>query len=163
MSTVVIYDSIYGNTERVAKAIGAALESTGPVKVLPVSEAKTLDLATVERLVVGSPTRGFSPTPAIAEFVEGLRRADARQLKTAVFDTRLASDAIQPAPLRWVVNAGGYAAERIANSLRHRGFDVAEPGGGFLVGGTDGPLKPGELERADQWARSVFQASDGAV
>lgn len=155
MITVVVYDSVFGNTAAIAKAIAAALEPAGPVRLLPVSEAQNLDLSDVDRLVIGSPTRGFRPLPSIAEFVEGLR-PPAHELKAAAFDTRLDVEEIHPAPLRWVVSAGGYAADRISGSLRHHGFSVSEPDAGFIVTGTEGPLKAGELERATAWAKSIF-------
>lgn len=155
MVTVVVYDSVFGNTEAIARAIAAALEAGGPVRLLSVSQAQDLDLSDVDRLIVGSPTRGFRPTPALSEFVEGLQ-PPGHEIKTAAFDTRLDVEEIHPAPLRWVVSAGGYAADRIAGSLRHHGFAVSEPEAGFIVTGTEGPLKAGELERAAAWATSVF-------
>lgn len=152
MGTVIVYDSIFGNTAAIAKAIAAARGGIGPVTLLPVGEAKELDLSDVDLLIVGSPTRGFRPTPAIAEFIAGLPTGT---IKAAAFDTRLAAEEIHPAPLRWVVNAGGYAAQRIAHDLRERGFAVTGAEGDFVVTGTEGPLKPGELERAAAWASSL--------
>ena len=155
MTIVIIYDSIFGNTAAIAKAIAAALELKGPVRLLSASEAKTVSLEDTDLLVVGSPTRGFRPTPAIDEILAGLELPAGRTLRAAVFDTRLDAAEIHPAPLRWVVNAGGYAAQRIAHALRERGFEVTGTEGDFVVTGTEGPLKPGELERAADWARTL--------
>jgi flavodoxin len=155
MAIVVVYDSIFGNTAIIAKAIAAAIESTQPVRLLVAGETKALDVTGIDLLVVGSPTRGFRPTPAIAELVEGLPTIQKDTIRAAAFDTRLDPEEINPAPLRWVVNAGGYAAQRINASLTAKGFTMVEPDAGFLVGGTEGPLKPGELERAAQWARAL--------
>jgi flavodoxin I len=52
----------------------------------------------------------------------------------------------------------GYAAEPIAAKLQKKGGTLAAPPEGFFVGGTEGPLKEGELERAAQWARRVGAA-----
>jgi flavodoxin len=153
MGIVIVYDSIFGNTATVAKAIAEALEARERVRLLQVSETKSLELDGVELLVVGSPTRGFAPTPAIGEFIAGL--PPGRGIRAAAFDTRLDAAEIHPAPLRWVVNAGGYAAQRIAQALRDKQFDVVGGDGDFAVTGTEGPIKPGELERAATWAKTL--------
>ncbi|HWA19336.1 MAG TPA: flavodoxin domain-containing protein [Devosia sp.] len=158
MSIAIVYDSIFGNTAEVARAIAAALEPDGPVTLVPVHEARALDLGGVDLLIVGSPTRGFRPTPAISEFVEGLDKV-APGKAAAAFDTRLDLETITPAPLRWVVDAGGYAADRVAAMLERHGFALRGGNGGFLVTGTEGPLKDGEAERARRWARSLLSAS----
>jgi len=151
MTTVIVYDSIFGNTASIARAIASARETEGAVRLLTPAEAKALTFTPDDLLIVGSPTRGFSPTPAINEFIAGLAAAPAG-LRAAAFDTRLAPETVHPAPLRWVVEAGGYAARRIAEALRQKGFVVSEEEGGFAVLGTEGPLKPGEEERAQHWA-----------
>lgn len=161
MSIAIVYDSIFGNTGEVARAIAAALGPAGDVSLVPVHEAKSLDLSGVELLIVGSPTRGFRPTPAISEFVEGLDSV-ARGQAAAVFDTRLDLETINPPPLRWVVDAGGYAADRVATMLQRHGFALRGALGGFLVTGTEGPLKAGELERARAWASSLVTTAKAA-
>ncbi|HEY9011572.1 MAG TPA: flavodoxin domain-containing protein [Devosia sp.] len=155
MNTLIVYDSVFGNTAQVAKSIAAALEPAGTVRLVPAQEARDLSLNDIDLLIVGSPTRGFRPTPAIDEILADLSPPDGRMVRAAAFDTRLDANEIHPAPLRWVVNAGGYAAQRIAHDLKQDGFAVAESQGDFAVQGTEGPLKPGELERAAAWARNL--------
>lgn len=156
MAIVIVYDSVFGNTAQIATAIRDALADSHPVRLLAVTEAGGLDLSDVELLIVGSPTRGFRPTPAVSEFVEGLDAGKTAGRRAAAFDTRMSLDDIHPAPLRWVVDAGGYAADRIAGMLAHRGTTPAGAPAGFLVGGTEGPLKPGEIERAKAWAKTLI-------
>ena len=72
MKALVIYDSFFGNTEKVAKAIGGALGEPKDVTVSRVSEAKMDLFKDVGLLIIGSPTRAFSPTPAIKTFVRSL-------------------------------------------------------------------------------------------
>jgi hypothetical protein len=154
MRIAIVYDSIFGNTGEIAKAIATVAGTHGEVTLLAVADARALDPAGFDLLLVGSPTRGFAPTPAIAEFVGGLPRGAGR---AAAFDTRLDPDNIHPAPLRWVVQVGGYAADRIASSLREKGFALYAPNGDFVVTGTEGPLKPGEIARAEAWAKAVLE------
>jgi len=154
MTTVIVYDSIFGNTATIARAIAAGRSDDASVRLLSPTEARSLELAAGDLLIVGSPTRGFAATPAINEFLAGLSSVPAG-IRAAAFDTRLAPETVHPAPLRWVVEAGGYAAKRIAEVLRQKGFAVAADEGGFAVQGTEGPLKPGEVERAETWARAL--------
>lgn len=152
MNVTIVYDSVFGNTATIAKQIAGALEANHQVRLLPVGEAKDLAPDGIDLLIVGSPTRGFRPTPAIDEFSGGIVSGPGH--KAAVFDTRLDAEEIHPAPLRWVVHAGGYAAQRIAQDLERRGYAMTGEAG-FLVTGTEGPLKDGEAARAADWARSL--------
>jgi hypothetical protein len=54
-----------------------------------------------------------------------------------------------------MVKLFGYAAIPIANRLRKKGGELALPPEGFIVEGTEGPLRRGELERAADWARQL--------
>ena len=153
MNVTIVYDSVFGNTATIAKELAGALGTEHAVRLLPVAEAKELAPDGIDLLIVGSPTRGFRPTPAIDEFAASLLSGQGH--KAAVFDTRLDPDEIHPAPLRWVINAGGYAAQRVAQDLERNGFAVTG-NAGFLVTGTEGPLKDGEAARAAEWARSLL-------
>jgi flavodoxin len=152
MNVTIVYDSVFGNTAAIAKEMAGALEAGHQVRLLPVAEAVGIGTDDIDLLIVGSPTRGFRPTPAIDEFAGGLAGGSGR--RAAVFDTRLDMEEIHPAPLRWVISAGGYAAQRIAQDLERHGYVIADSAG-FLVTGTEGPLKDGEVERAREWVRGL--------
>jgi flavodoxin len=62
MNALVIYDSVFGNTEQIAQAIGNALGSQEDVKIVRVSNVKPEQLTGLKLLIVGSPTRQFRPT-----------------------------------------------------------------------------------------------------
>jgi len=66
MKSLIVYDSMYGNTEKIAKAIGDGL--TGEVKVVRVGEVNPAELKTFDLLILGSPVHGGRPTPAIDVF-----------------------------------------------------------------------------------------------
>jgi hypothetical protein len=59
---------------------------------------------------------------------------------------------------RFFMNAGGYAAPRIAGKLKKRGGNQVVPPEGFFVKGKEGPLKEGELERAASWANLIIKS-----
>jgi flavodoxin len=146
MKTWVVYDSVYGNTEKIAQAIGDAIP--GEVRLLRVDEVNVEELGTVDLLVVGSPTHGAMPTEAVKDLLEKIGRPAREGARAATFDTRLTWRFLE----RW----GGFAASKIADALEDKGWTlVGEPGGFFVRGLKKGPLKRGEVERAAAWAEEV--------
>ena len=70
MKTLVLYDSMYGNTERIAKAMTKALEEFGPATALRVDHAQLNDMGGVGLLMIGCPTQAWQLTPATRTFIE---------------------------------------------------------------------------------------------
>jgi flavodoxin len=155
MKVLIVYDSVFGNTEKVAQAIGAALGPQGQVETLPVGQVTVDKLRGLDLLIVGSPTRSFRPTPAISQLLKSLPKNQLAGIQVAAFDTRIWLDTIDSAAFRFIVDKGGYAANTIANALKKKGGQLLVPPEGFLVTGEQGPLKEGELERAVTWARQM--------
>lgn len=154
MNALVIYDSVFGNTERIARSIAAALgEDTVAQNVSAVTAA---DLNGIDILFVGSPTRGFKPTPAITAFLASLPAEALKGVKAAAFDTRIPLDSIKNPIFRLIVKKGGYADRIIAKALAAKGAALAIPSDGFIVLASEGPLKEGERDRAAVWARSIL-------
>ncbi len=158
MNTLVIYDSVFGNTEKVAQSIGAALDPQRQVETLPVSQVTLDQLRGLELLIVGSPTRSFRPTPTISQFLKAVPKNHLARIQVAAFDTRIWLDTIDSSVFRFVVNKGGYAASTLANALKKKGGQLLVQPEGFLVTGEQGPLKEGELERAAEWAKQIQRA-----
>jgi flavodoxin I len=146
MKTLVVYDSVYGNTEKIARAIGGAI--TGDVKVLQANEANPAELAGIDLLIVGAPTQGGRPTQAMQGFLKKVTENDVNGMSVASFDTRISA--------KWV-GIFGYAAGRIGKDLKKKGGNLILPPEPFFVKGTEGPLKEGELERAAGWAKELFK------
>jgi len=152
MNALVIYDSVFGNTEKIAQAIAAALQAQAmPVSQIPPDPERSLDL-----LVVGSPTRGFRPTEGIAKWLTALPKNHLNGVRVAAFDTRIVLDTIDSKILRLLVDKGGYAAATIAKALEKKGGKLVKPPEGFFVTGEQGPLKDGELERASACASGLI-------
>jgi flavodoxin I len=157
MKGLVIYDSVFGNTEVVARAIGSALGLVGEGDVVRVGEVKEEQLNGVELLVVGSPTRQFRATPAIMDFLKNLALGKLSGVKVASFDTRIAKSDIKSPILAFLVNLGGYAAKPIAEAMKKKGGDLVLAPEGFCVVDQQGPLKKGEVDRAADWARQISE------
>jgi flavodoxin len=149
MKTLVVYDSVYGNTEIVARAIGDALP--GEVQVLRLGQVNAGDLEAVDLLIIGSPTHGALPTEAAQRLLERIESPVREGARAATFDTRLTWKFLE----RW----GGFAAPKMADTLRGKGWTlVVEPGGFFVKGLKKGPLKRGEAERAAAWAKGLVES-----
>jgi len=151
MNALVIYDSVFGNTEKIALSIAAGLNT----QAVPVSQANAGQLRGLDLLVVGSPTRGFRPTEGISKLLNGLPKNHLAGVRVAAFDTRIVLETIDSKALRFLVDKGGYAASTIAKMLAKKGGQLAAPGEGFYVTGEQGPLKDGELEHAAAWASGL--------
>jgi flavodoxin len=156
MKAVLVYDSIFGNTEKIARAIGKALESQGEVELVRVGEAQPGQLHGFDLVIVGSPTRAFRPTPAIQKYLDGIPSASLKGIRVAAFDTRIDVQVKSPIILKVLAGIFGYAAKPIAEKLTKSGGVVTAPPEGFIVLDSEGPLKEGELERAAQWARACL-------
>jgi len=144
MKTFVVYDSLYGNTEKIAQAIGSVI--SGDVNVISVKEARASLLSLSDKLIIGSPTQGGRPTTPIKAFIDAIPPEIAKSIKVAAFDTRI--------PGRFI-KIFKYAADKIAQSLQAKGANLIIPPEGFLVEGTKGPLSEGEYERAKDWGRHI--------
>ena len=153
MKALIIYDSVFGNTKKVALAMGSSLSEDGDVSVIHVNDFKTSQLDGIELLVVGSPTRGFKPTKATVGFIDKIPAGKLKGVKVLAFDTRSSVKEINNKMLNVMVKFFGYAAEPIAEKLTKKGGTLAKAPEGFIVSDTEGPMKDGEIERAKQWVK----------
>lgn len=145
MKTLVVYDSLYGNTKAIAQAIGDALP--GEVEVLHVSEADASGLEAYDLLVVGAPTHGAKPSPDMQGFLDQIQAPALEGVKVASFDTRMTNK---------LITMFGVAAPKIAKALQQKGGTSTGKTEGFYVTGGEGPLKDGEVERAAAWAHGLI-------
>ena len=150
MKALVVYDSVYGNTERIAQAIGGALGKPGEVKVLRPGEVGQADLKAIDLLVVGTPVQGGRATKAVRDWLGGIPAGGLKNVNVATFDTRMK---------HFVAKLLGYAGDRLARSLKDKGGKLVAPPEGFIVMGREGPLAEGEIERAAAWARGLAKGA----
>jgi flavodoxin len=171
MKVLVVYGSVYGNTEKIARSIAGAISpviassseldpnSGNEVELAGVMEIDPTMLGGPDLLVVGSPTHQFKPIAPVTDFLRRIPGGSLKGVKVAAFDTRITQEMIdRSGPLPFFVKLFGYAAAPITKALEKKGGKrVAEPVG-FFVEDTEGPLKEGELERAANWAEEVVRA-----
>jgi len=149
MKALIVYDSVYGNTEKIARAIADAITPSGEVKVLGAGEANPSELESTDLLIVGSPTHAGRPTPAVQDLLNKVTKPALQGINVVAFDTRITTK---------LVGVFGYAAGRIARNLKGKGGTLIASPVGFYVTGTKGPLKEGELERAAGWAKGILES-----
>jgi hypothetical protein len=162
MRALIVYESMFGNTGKVARAVAAGLAETMEVEVHEVSTAPAHVADLVDLVVVGGPTHAFSlsrPSTRADAIAKGATQGSSdvgiREWLTqlgrpphsapmATFDTR--AERVRRLP--------GSAAHKAAKLARHHGFQVVGVES-FYVSDTAGPLLPDELQRATAWGRRL--------
>jgi hypothetical protein len=162
---LVVFESMFGNTEQVARAVADGLEAAGvPTRVSEVSRTPADLPGSVDLLVLGAPTHAFSlsrprtridavrqgadldkAAVGLREWLETAHPRRNRPVHVAVYDTRVSKVRRLPA-------AAGPSAARLA---KRRGFTGVDRPVAFLVDDLRGPLLDGEVERATAWGRSI--------
>lgn len=151
MKALVVYESVFGNTEKVAQAIGSALGC----EARRITEVTPEQLTGLDALIVGSPTQAFQALKPVKAFLKSIPAGSLKGVKVAGFDTRMDVKEVNNAVLTVFAKAFGYAAEPIGKQLVKKGGVQAVPPEGFIVTGEKGPLRDGELERAAEWAKRI--------
>lgn len=146
MSTLVLFDSNFGNTKLIAETVAAELGT----QAVPLPSVGAVALAGVDLLVVGSPINAWKPTEKTQAFLDGLGEGTLSGVKAAAFDTRV----------RLFIH--GDASGKISRALEKAGAEIVARPRGFVVEGREGPLAAGELENATAWAQAIAVAAKGA-
>jgi flavodoxin I len=159
MKALVIFDSFFGNTEKIARAVAGGMAQSAEVNATRVGDLPADHLAGVELLVVGSPTRGFRASPLIKEYLKNLPKGSLQGVRVAAFDTGFSAQKVKEINnfvLNLLVPIFGYAAKPISSQLVSKGGALACDPQGFFVRESEGPLEDGELERAAEWGRRLI-------
>lgn len=163
MRTLIVYESLFGNTEQLARRVAAGLTRGGAsVEVAEVKGISPETLGECDLLVLGAPTHAFSLSRASTrdsavqqgaershavlgarEWLEALGRAphEHAQPRVAVFDTRVTK----------VKRIPGSASRKAAKMFKEQGYTLVEKPASFFVHDVAGPIEPGELDRAEAW------------
>jgi flavorubredoxin len=166
MRALVVYESLWGNTEQLARAMADTLASLGSVDLFDTDAAPTLADG-YDVVIVGGPTHAFSmsrattradavsshaaphaPTRGIREWLEELT-PPTNKTRALAFDTRVDQPRLP-----------GSAAKAARRELRELGFDTSTKQQTFRVRGYEGPLLDGEMERAITWVTANASPGD---
>ena len=167
MRALVVYESMFGNTQVIANAIADGLSAHLQADALEVGVAPT-SIGDDVGLLVGGPTHAFGMSregtrqDAAKQAIQGLvstgigvrewlaRLQGVPGVAAATFDTRIAKPRLP-----------GSAARGAEKRLRRLGVRVIAPAASFYVDGTKGPLLEGEQERARRWGEQLGSAHGG--
>jgi len=162
---LVVFESMFGNSQAIASAIGESLSPRIAADIAEVGSAPTAIDPDVALLVVGGPTHAFglsrpktrqgAAASAEGDLISagiGLREwlADLTgpgAVAAAAFTTRMATP-------HWVCYIGS-AARGAERRLRRRGMRIIAPSKDFYVTAMAGPLVKGELDRARRWGEAL--------
>jgi Flavodoxin domain len=163
MKAVVVYESHWGNTAAIARAIA---EGIGPeARAISTAQASGAAISDADLIVAGAPVLGFripsdnmlkmmgassgkdpvAPDlshPSMRSWLDALPKGSGR---SAAFETRI-----------WWSPGGATAA--IVRGLESAGYRPVAKARRFIVKGKYGPLRDGELERARLWGAELAQA-----
>jgi flavodoxin len=139
MKTLVIYDSNFGNTQKIAETIAKELEA----QAISVSEVTINELEGTGLLIMGSPIHGWRPSEKMNKFLAKLSAGQLKGVKAATFDTRVK------------LFIHGDAAKKIAKALENAGAEIIIEPQPFFVKGKKGPLFDGEIEKALTFAKEI--------
>ena len=155
MKALVIFESFFGNTEKIARAVAEGLAAHCEVTVLRVADAQPEQFKAFDLVVIGSPTRGFRPSDGTKALLKALPASALQGVKIAAFDTRMDVKEANNAFLTFMERIFGYAAEPIGKALARAGGTQADLPQGFIVLASEGPLRDGELDRAAAWGEKL--------
>ena len=159
MRGLLVFESLWGNTEQLAREIAAGFGA--PMDVVDAASAPARVPEDVDLVVVGGPTHAFSmsspatrdsarqqgaptiPSRGIREWIEALD-PPGRAIPVATFDTRVVKPRLP-----------GSAAKKAMKKLVALGFRPAAKPETFGVHGYGGPVAEGELERARAWGAEL--------
>ena len=166
---LVVVESMFGNTRRIADAIADGMAPMLDVTVVNIGGAPD-DLTGYDLLLVGGPTHVFGMSrpstrhdaagqardiavPTGAGIREWLDRLPHGHLPAAAtFDTRINRPRL-----------AGSAAKAAKRRLQRAGARIVAPATSFYVTDTQGPLAPDELERARGWGARLASDLAGAT
>ena len=148
MNTLVVYDSQFGNTERIARVIAHTLRSFGEAHAARVDPYHIFKTEGLDLLILGSPTQAFSPAHEMQSFLREISPEALRGVSVVCFDTRFRGRL-------WKHSAAPYMDKH----LRALGIETLVAPESFYLKSMkkQGPLLDGEMERAVSWALGVQQ------
>jgi flavodoxin len=162
MKALMVYESMFGNTAEIARAVSEGMAPEMDVDLREVNDAPAAVTDSVDLIVVGGPTHALSLSRAstradavrqgapadreaagLREWLSGLRAGPSTGL-VATFDTRVAR-------MRHLPGSAAKKATKLALALGYT--PVARES--FYVTDVAGPPLPGEVDRAREWGRSL--------
>jgi len=139
-SAIVIYDTKFGNTEKIAKALAEGMKEQG-VKVtdcLKIGEVEIDKLKEYDLVVIGGPTHKLGLSEPMKDFLKKLENAEIGNKNAFAFDTKVKS------------RFAGSAGKGIEKRVKKLQMNIVRPHSSAIVKGREGPLEEGMEEAFKQ-------------
>jgi len=143
MKSIIIFDSNYGSTKKIADIIAKTLDAKS-ISVVDVSDD---DLKNLDLLIIGSPIIGWMPTQKMQTFLSKLDQEKISGIKFATFDTRVK------------LFIHGDAMKKIASKLTSLGAIQITAPLAFYVKNKEGILFEDETTKATKWAELIKESN----
>ncbi len=163
MKAIVVYESHWGNTAAIARAIAEGIGADA--QAMSTAEATGAVVADLDLIVAGAPLLGFSlPTEGMLKSIATNAARDPVPPDLAHPSMRSWLEALPPGQghaaafetrIWW---SPGSAAKAILQRLEAHGYRPLDKAQKFVVEDKYGPLRAGELERATAWGAALVQA-----
>lgn len=152
MKGLVVYDTSYGNTKKIAETIAKKLaELRIENNQSKINKVKNLNDGSYDFLVVGSPTKFGTMSFAMKRFLGKVKSKQWANKPFVAFDTELPEN-IEDSKNK---NKEWSAAEKIAEKLKEKSMNQLLPVLKALVSGKKGPLVEGEIQRTQEYANQL--------
>jgi len=147
IKAIVIYDSKFGNTEKIAKALSEGMKKEGlEVDCVKIDNVDLNKLAEYDILAFGAPTQALGISKPMKEFLKKLENVNLQGKKAFAFDTKLKS------------RFAGSAAKGIEKQLKKLNMTIIKPYASAIVKGAEGPLEEGAEEKFTQIGSEIAKA-----
>jgi flavodoxin len=147
VKALVVYESKYGNTKRVAEAIVEGMKEAGEVEA-SIKELKEVDLERVadyDVILIGSPNHFGGPTRGIKDFIDKLGKLRLKGKMFAVFDTYIGKDFEK-------------AVKKMEKRVSEKASELKKimSGLSIMVQGIKGPMVENELSKCNGFGKSII-------
>ena len=146
MKVVLLYESKYGNTKRVASAIAEKMQRVGGMEVT-LTALKVVDIediANCDVILLGGPTHFGGPTRGVRKFIDAVGKRNVNGKSVAVFDTYMGEDFEK-------------GVRKMEEQIRAKapGLKLLAPGLSIRVEGMKGPIVEGELVKCKDFVKQL--------
>ena len=144
---VIIYDTKFGNTEKVARALAKGMKKQGVnVDCIKIGEVDISKLDDYDLLAIGGPTHAFGLSKPMKDFLQELENVNIRSKRAFAFDTKYKS------------RLAGSAGKRIEKKLKKLGMSIVKSLVSAIVKGGEGPLEDGVEETFKQIGADIAKS-----
>jgi len=147
VKAVLLYESKYGNTKRVAEAIAEEMQRVGGMEaaLTALKGVDVDDIANYDVILLGGPTHFGGPTRSVRKFIDALGKRNVNGKSVAVFDTYLGEDFEK-------------GVRKMEEQIRAKapGLKLLAPGLSIRVEGMKGPIAEGELVKCKDFVKQLM-------